>query len=202
MYNCRCTIAAKVLGFGKTYRGLSAGGFSSKPGTPEHIESVDFADEMQIFDVLEKAERETSNLPYEVNYTVTSDGKVWRVKGDKASVNPNNIPSSLKGSYSFHNHPPNETWYSFSAEDIGVFMEHKQKYSKASDDIYEYFMQRRIDTIDTDYDTAYNDFKHLHQNAVYQMAFYEGLDLDTDGFHKTKELLSKKYKIDYYRRKK
>jgi len=201
VYHCRCTIAAKVMGFKSIQKGLSVGGSSSNVGAAEQIGSVDFFDEKRILSLLNNAERETVDLPYEVNYTITSDGKVWRVKGDKASVNPNSIPSSLIGSYSYHNHPKNETWYSFSAEDVGVFFEHRQKYSKCSDDLYEFFMHRTNDTIDMDYDAAYNKFKSIHKNEVYNMAFYEGLDLDEDGFHEVMKILSKEYHFEYHRRR-
>lgn len=201
VYNCRCTISAKVVGF-KSSKGLSAGGSLSKIEKAEQIGNVDYLNEQEVLNALAKGERETANLPYAVNYSVTADGKVWKVKGDNASVNPNGIPSTLVGSYSYHNHPAKETWYSFSAEDIGVFMEHKQQYSKSSDDIYEYVMRRTRKTVDMDYYTAYNEFDTVLKKEVYQLAFTDGLDIDIDGYHKTMEILAKRYNFEYSRRKK
>ena len=201
VYNCRCTVAAKVLGFEKTGKGFSAGEEKPKVGEPEQIGTVDFSDEKAIMKFLSNAEKETVNLPYESSCIVTSDGKVWRVNGDSGSVNPGNIPSSLVGSYSYHNHPTEATWYSFSAEDVGFFFEKKQIYSKASDDIYQYVMRRSKDTIDTDYNTVYNSFKEIERTTVLQMKWDGLIDSDLDGYHEVLKILSQKYNFVYERRR-
>ena len=136
-----------------------------------------------------------------VSTLVTNDGKVWNIKGDSSSVNIGDIPSSLMHSYSYHNHPSNQTWYSFSAEDVGMFMEYKQRYSKASDDIYEYIMRRTKDTVDLDYNTVYNIFKEIEKTDVILMKWEGIIDPDIDGYHSVMEILSKRYHFEYERRK-
>ena len=76
VYNCRCTTAAKVLGFEKPNKGFSADGEKPKIGEPKQIGAVDFSDEKAIMKIRSKAEKETVNLPYESSCIVTSDGKV------------------------------------------------------------------------------------------------------------------------------
>lgn len=203
VYNCRCTIAAKVIGFGKVNlnNSMSAGKASAPEGKAEHIGVVDFADEKAILKALEDGERNAISLPYEVNYTVTSDGKVWRVKGTDGAVNPSSIPSNLIGSYTYHNHPENKTWYSFSAEDVGFFFDNKLKYSKASDNEFEYVMERTDQTIDMDYESMYNIFKQIERNEVMEMKWLKIIDPDIDGYHIILQILSERYNFIYFRRK-
>lgn len=169
--------------------------------THKQIGTVDFNDTNAIMRVLEHAKQDSNNLSYEICHIVTNDGKVWKVHGDSVSINLGNIPSSLMRSYSYHNHPSNKTWYSFSAEDVGMFMEYKQSYSKASDDIYEYIMRRTKDTVDLDYNSVYNMFKEIEKTDVMLMKWDGIIDPDTDGYHSVMEILSKRYHFEYERRK-
>lgn len=100
-------------------------GNSVSPGDPVLVGTVDFSDKTAAMKVLSDAEKELANFDYEVNYSVTKDGKVWRVSGEAASVDLSAIPSTLNGSYSYHNHPREKTHYSFSAEDVAFFMDSK-----------------------------------------------------------------------------
>lgn len=139
-----------------------------------------------------------------MNCTVTSDGKVWRVSGTSGQVNPWGIEalgSSLKGSYSYHNHPPAQTWYSFSAADVRFFFEAGEECAIASDNIYEYIMQRTKDTLDIDPDTIYHEFGQL-RIKVWERADQGMIDIDFDEYHDTMRMLSNKYKFRYERRRK
>ena len=201
VYNCRCTLAAKVLGFRKPSKGLSAGGKNSGIGKAEQIGTVDFADKKQIYKILDDAEKECIHLPYEVNYTVTSDGKIWKVVGENGFVDVSSIPSDFKGSFSFHNHPKQETMYSFSAQDIAFFMDSRMQYAKASDDLFEYTIKRTSQTIDSDYNTTYNMFNSIIKNEVRNLEWEGLIDADFDEYHETVKRISEKYKFDYERRK-
>lgn len=182
--------------------GLSAGNDRSGLGFAEQIGTVDYADEKSVLDILERGEAEVSDLPYEVNYTVTSDGKVWRVKGVNGFVDLSGIESDLAGAYSYHNHPPKETWYSFSAEDAGFFIANRCELVKGSDDVYEYVMRRTTSTIDMDYHSVYNAFKEIKKSDVLPLAEQGLIDMDVDGYHETMNILSQKYNFSYERRRK
>ena len=186
-------------------KGRSAGGGSGKPGIPEQIGVVDFSVEKSVLEQLQIGEKQTVGLNYEVNYTVTGDGKVWRVSGTSGQVNPLGIEamgSSLRGSYSYHNHPPKKTWYSFSAEDVSFFMESGEAYSKASDDLYEYVMRRTPETLDVPGDVAYHRFKEIERTDVRLLSWEGKIDPDLDSFHEVMTRLSKEYRFDYVRRSK
>jgi SPP1 gp7 family putative phage head morphogenesis protein len=221
VYNCRCTVAATVVSIdgvdvddeeygereyadrrtAKDFYNEDPTVKKSDPETPRSIGSVDFSDTNAVINILEDAERKSKNLSYESCCVVTSDGRVWKVDGESSSVNPGSIPSSLIGSYSYHNHPANKTWYSFSANDVGVFFEHKQAFSKASDDIYEYIMRRTKDTIDLNHDSVYNVFREIEKNEVGKMKWEGIIDPDMDGYHSVMEILSKRYHFEYERKK-
>lgn len=192
--------------------GSSSGGMSSgrnnrqtsnqNSGKVEQVGTVDFNDKQAVLKVLSDAEKEFVGLPYEKCRTVTSDGKVWDTTGTSGNVDTSAIEkmgSSLKDSYSYHNHPKNETYFSFSGEDVGDFISKGEEMSIASDYKYLYFMQRKSNTVSADYNTIRHDFKHTLQNDVYQLSMNGMIDIDEDGYHQTVKTLSEKYKFAYRR---
>ena len=173
-----------------------------KESTVELIGKVDFHDEKQVLATLDSYEKELVNLPYEVNISITTDGSVWKVSGTNASVDPTTIPHSLKGSYSYHNHPKDVTWYSFSADDVAFFIENEEHYSKASDDKYEYVM---IGTKKT------NNINGMNLQYEFDKAYFYSLEksmndsnfnIDIDGNHEAVKILSEKFCFKYERNRK
>ena len=128
-------------------------------------------------------------------------GVVWRVSGETGTVDPSDIPSSLAGSYSFHNHPKAKTWFSFSAADVRFFFQSGEQYAKAADHLYEYIMERTKEAVDIDPDVVYHRFKEIFDKEVKKLAWFEEIDIDVDGFHETMKRLSKEVGIYYERRK-
>lgn len=231
VYNCRCTLVAAVdgvdtsdaqrwvkdLGMGKTKlirdmsyqewagwkKGKSSGDSQhDAPGKPVLVGMVDFTDKKEVMRVLNNAEKELQNFNFEVNYSVTKDGKVWRVSGDNASINPTAIPSDLAGSYSYHNHPSMKTNYSFSAEDVAFFISSGESVSIASDDLYVYVMKRTADTIEKTADEVYHRFKEIEKTDVLEMKWKQVIDPDMDGYHETMKILSRELNFKYGRKEK
>ena len=130
---------------------------------------------------------------------MTADGKVWRVVGEAGEVHPESIPSSLTGSYSYHNHPAAQTWFSFSAEDVRFFFESRQAYSKASDYLYEYIMERTPDTLAVSPDVVYHRFKEIFKTDVFQLSDEGKINIDEDGFHEVMRRLSREFRFQYRR---
>ena len=194
----------KVLdGYKPVSRGQSAGNSHiGQPGKPVQIGSVNFSDRSAVLAQMDAAQAETAALDYEVNRTVTADGKVWRVSGDGGFVDVGAIPSDLSGSYSYHNHPAEQTWFSFSAEDVRCFFESGQAYSRASDYLYEYVMERTPETLAISPEMAYYRFREIENTSVAQMKWDELIDPDMDGFHETMKILSQELKFFYERKKK
>lgn len=177
-------------------------GNSVSPGDPVLVGTVDFSDKTAAMKVLSDAEKELANFDYEVNYSVTKDGKVWRVSGEAASVDLSAIPSTLNGSYSYHNHPREKTHYSFSAEDVAFFMDSKEELSIASDDRFIYIMRRTAKTVEKARDVVYNRFKELERTDVFEMMWKGQINPDVDKYHEVMKILSKELEIDYVRKEK
>lgn len=177
-------------------------GNSVSPGDPVLVGTVDFSDKTAAMKVLSDAEKELANFDYEVNYSVTKDGKVWRVSGEAASVDLSAIPSTLNGSYSYHNHPREKTHYSFSAEDVAFFMDSKEELSIASDDRFIYIMRRTAKTVEKARDVVYNRLKELERTDVFEMMWKGQINPDVDKYHEVMKILSKELEVDYVRKEK
>ena len=128
-------------------------------------------------------------------------GVVWRVSGETGTVDPSDIPSSLAGSYSFHNHPKAKTWFSFSAADVRFFFQSGEQYAKAADHLYEYIMERTKEAVDIDPDVVYHRFEELLRKEVFEMKWNGEIDPDKDEFHAAMEILGKELNFRYERRK-
>lgn len=177
-------------------------GNSGSPGDPVLVGTVDFSDKTATMKVLSDAEKELADFDYEVNYSVTKDGKVWRVSGEAATVDLSAIPSTLNGSYSYHNHPREKTHYSFSAEDVAFFMDSKEELSIASDDRFIYIMRRTAKTVEKARDVVYNRFKELERTDVFEMMWKGQINPDVDKYHEVMKILSKELEVDYVRKEK
>lgn len=177
-------------------------GNSGSPGDPVLVGTVDFSDKTATMKVLSDAEKELADFDYEVNYSVTKDGKVWRVSGETATVDLSAIPSTLNGSYSYHNHPREKTHYSFSAEDVAFFMDRKEELSIASDDRFIYIMRRTAKTVEKAHDVVYNRFKELERTDVFEMMWKGQINPDVDKYHEVMKILSKELEVDYVRKEK
>lgn len=189
----------------ETVKGLSAkGSYNSNNNTPKMVKTIDYNNKKAIMKELEAFEKKSINLSYERNCTVTADGKVWHLDGSSDFVEAELIEkqkdgSSLKGSYSYHNHPKNETYFSFSGNDVGFFLEKGENYSKTSDYKYSYIMRKTEDTLSSSYEDIISEFNNLYQTDIYQMAIDELIDIDEDGFHEVMKTLSKRYNFIYER---
>lgn len=167
---------------------------------PILIGKVNFVNETQVFSILEDYEKKLFDLPYEASITVTTDGNVWRVDGSYSSVDTTIIPHSLEGSYSYHNHPKDATWYSFSADDVDFFLTQKEQCSIASDDKYVYRMVRTAKT-SIDAKNIQQEFENAYYLSL-EKSFNKDIDIDIDGYHEALILLSEKYNFEYERIKK
>ena len=230
VYNCRCTLIAAVEGVASSAqrraknaaagraetvpnmsyqewagwkKGKNAGdGSDAAAGEPALVKKIDFSDKRAVMRILKSAEKELEGYNYEVNYSITRDGKVWRVSGESSSVNPTAIPSNLAGSYSYHNHPDAETNYSFSAEDIAFFIWSGEDVSVASDNLFVYTMQRTKGTVEKDWDYVYNRFKEIEKTDVFRMMWDGEIDPDIDKYHEVMKILSKELGVSYERKEK
>lgn len=207
-----------VEGFGRTeaskavwvHRRLGLGGRAAgeersegRRTSPVRAGKVDFSDKEKVLSTLNEYQQLFAPLEHEEDVSITADGTIWHTIGTEGQVHPEQIQLrygvSLEGSYSYHNHPPKKTWYSFSADDVDFFFRYGVQYQQASDDLYEYAMERTADTIVPK--NAAAEFKE----ARFQIAFeHDGTDfnVDADGNDFVMRQLAEKYKFHYIRNKK
>ena len=173
-------------------------------GKPERVGKIDFQDKDSITKILEDAEHKYSSYDYEVCMAITRDGGVWETQGLAGSVHPEQIETmengtTLKGAYMYHNHPADQTFFSFSRYDVASFLDSEAELSYASDYKYKYYMHRIKETQKVKYDEVLEKFESIYYNDVYGLAITGELDIDEDGYHKTVEALSKQLKFAYRR---
>ena len=104
------------------------------------VDKIDYNIAKEIF-----AEYEPNmiGLKYENAIVIKADGSVYVVLGGESSVNTT-VVGDLTGAYITHNHPKNETEFSFSNEDINSFIDSKLVYLKGLDYKYEYELSRDL----------------------------------------------------------
>ena len=161
---------------------------------------IDYNDRELCIEGLENIEKQIINDPVESSVIITSDGNVWYCKGGQKGVNYMEIQSDLKGSYSYHNHPIDVTEFSFSSDDVGLFIELEQVYSKASDLEYEYVMERTEDTVIADFYTVQNLYMKIAHEEVYGLV-YENIIDEVDINHEVMLRLQKELGFKYWRKK-
>ena len=83
------------------------------------------------------------NLKYENAIVIKADGSVYIVLGGENFVNTT-VVGDLTGAYITHNHPKNETEFSFSNQDVSSFINDKLTYLKGLDYKYEYELSRDL----------------------------------------------------------
>lgn len=142
-------------------------------------------------------------------YSICKDGSVWVTEGDSVNVYPGMIETmaegtTLKGSYSYHNHQRDETYFSFSADDVAFFISYREQFSMASDYMYEYFMHWIDDTVEMAYDDVKSKFETAHNTIALQKSMDEEsmFDIDEHGYHVAVECLADELHFKYWRVKK
>ena len=168
---------------------------------------LDYSDKKAIMKKIREFESSVLDLDYERNISICKDGSVWVTEGDSANVFPGLIETmtegtTLKGSYSYHNHPKNETYFSFSADDVAFFISYGEHFAMASDHMYEYFMQRLDDTIEMAYDDVKYLFKDIRTTHTRELTFNGEIDPDMDEYHATMEEVQQRLHFKYWRVKK
>ncbi len=188
----------------KSIRALKAGGEEIK-GIPKHPlpvlrETIDIKNENMIQSTLEKYEKEICSNNNENAIVVTKSGKVKQCFGNDIAVYPDvDLEDEIYGAYITHNHPINKTNFSFSSDDISLFMDYKLPILRGIDNDYVYQLTRLPDTIDINQEMIKYLFGGEFYHNVLNKAFTEGILLDTDEYHEIVKMFAEKYHFHYER---
>ena len=189
-----------------TDRGLSAGDDDSveipEHEPPEYLGSLDNMSDDVIKSELIKYEAEIVNSNIENAVVISSSGLVWKCFGNEKAVYPNiDLSEELYGAYVTHNHPIQETHFSFSYDDISLFMDYELTQLKGVDFKYTYTIQR---TLETGYASS-AELEHAYKGENYaeflQQVFYGNADVDFDEYDFFVRRLAEKYGFRYERKK-
>ena len=136
----------------KAFKGLSAK--ISGKGIPEHdepvlLKKIDINDNEAIARELKNFEDYAINEDIETACVITKDGDVYKCFGINDAVFPDfDLGERLKGAIVSHNHPIEETEYSFSNLDLQLFMDYNLKVLRGCDKKYIYEFTRNPNDID------------------------------------------------------
>lgn len=147
--NCRCGIEPIFVGEEDELKGAGEAGLKSgsAEGDAEEnktlfLEKLDITDEKVVQSTLERYEQEIVKQDYETAVVILADGNVYRVDGDSSTVNPYQVGQDLTGAIITHNHPADVTEYSFSMDDVNLFIKSNAGVLHGIDERYIYELGR------------------------------------------------------------
>lgn len=142
---------------------LSSGkpGIQGKPSV-KFVGKLDMSDPNAIQSELEAFEKSVVSEPVEHAYVILQNGKMYHLTGRQSNVDIEIFGNHLEGAYASHNHPAEETEYSFSNEDMRTFMERKLEVLRGVDEKFIYELTRNAEDLE---DSVLNwkteeNFKH------------------------------------------
>ena len=98
-----------------------------------------------------------------------------------------------------HNHPKEETWHSFSWDDINIFLNYGVQRLSGVDHKYRYTMTRLPETKTEDAEMIRTLFENEYKMSVYQASFEGSFDIDNDEYDFIVRAFAKKYSFKYER---
>ncbi|MBO5004398.1 MAG: hypothetical protein J6D03_03935, partial [Clostridia bacterium] len=134
------------------YNGLASSKLNTLQNHPKPtmLEKINYNNKEEVINCLEKYEKIIQNDNIENAIVITRDGEVYQCYGSNNSVWPDyDLKDKLKESYITHNHPKEETEYSFSESDIDLFNKYNLKILRGKDCKYTYELNRNKNDIDT-----------------------------------------------------
>ena len=134
------------------------------PNNPKDIEEA-----------LKYYEGQIANQPIENGIVITPDGEVYHTTGDEGTLSPIlELGDKLNDATITHNHPTEETEYSFSNDDIALFMNYGLERLRGIDDKFVYELSRDPNEID---DPVFfgdvNEFNYRHSQVVDKARDYD-----------------------------
>lgn len=153
------------------------GGGSSKSSKPKHLETIDFTDKKMVQSTLEKYEAQIVDQEYESAIVILPNGKVMRVDGEKATVNPREV-GDLTGAVITHNHPENEGDHTFGVDDFNLFIDSNMSVLRGIEKGYLYELRRGVGVapklpIKTIFEVSEEDVVHYKMDTrAREVGFY------------------------------
>lgn len=153
----------------KSFNGLKANNKENEPKIKDAkcICNVDFNNEKEVIKLLKDFESKHKNESIEHAMVILPNGEVYTCSGNENSVMIDEIfKEKLKGACVSHNHPLNETGYTFSDLDLNLFMDYNLKKLRGIDERYTYEFTRNASEIDIMPIDWYDETAYHHCNMI------------------------------------
>ena len=152
--------------------------------------------------VLKAYENQIADLDYEVGIVVTQSGEVYRVKGENASVNLSQLGDKLFKASVTHNHPVEETRFSFSNFDLSEAIRNRFTIFRGIDAQYEYQLRILENTPVNNGEKIYNEFRGEYFYQALDWARDRGDDYlkEEDEYHWINDAIAREYGYEYWRK--
>ncbi len=115
-----------------------------KKSIPKFVGKIDTANARLVKSKLREFEDSVVGEPIEHAYVILANGKTYRFAGDACGVDPSALGESLKGAIVSHNHPIEETPFSFSEDDFAFFQKYGLLELNGVDEKYHYTLKRDL----------------------------------------------------------
>lgn len=150
--------------------------------SPDYLGCLDDTSDDVIKSILRDYEKDIINSEIENAIVVSKSGMMWKCYGTTNQVFPNiDLGDEIKGAWITHNHPTTETHYSFSADDIYLFLQEEISELHGIDEKYRYIVTRTNETKCADLDTIRYFFSEKY--GEYMQEVMEGnIDADFDEY--------------------
>nr|DAL06341.1 MAG TPA: minor capsid protein 2 [Caudoviricetes sp.] len=124
---------------------------------PKLIKKINANDSKQVDKELRKFTRDYYNAPIENALVICDNGDIYHCYGVEASVYPDyDLGDKIKNSTIIHNHPEHLTAYTFSDDDVRLFIKYELKELYGVDDKYIY----KLSSIDLTVDKLPDEWWH------------------------------------------
>ena len=186
-------------------KGLKANnsGTDDKAPKPLKLGTLNDLSDKNIRKALYAWEKKLVEQKFESAIIITKAGDVFKIDGDKGSVNIHGLSrEQLTGAWMTHNHPASETRYSFSAFDINEALSNRFSLLRGVDAVYNYEYRTTENTKAGEFDKIYNLFGETYRNEAYEAALKEEIDIDIDEYDFICRMLAKDYGFYYERKRK
>lgn len=142
---------------------------------PALLKTIDYSKKKDVRNELKDFEKNAITESGETACVVTAEGEVYKCFGVEDRVFPDyDLSDKLKGASVSHNHPIDETIFSFSRDDLKLFMDYDLDILRGCDEKYTYEFNRNPTDID-DMPEDWMTFENFNHADIIRLAKEYGI---------------------------
>ena len=165
--------------------GAKSNDYVKEHSKPDYLGKININDETQINSKLNEFKEKRINSKIEHALVITKDGEVYECHGINNAVYPDvDLGDKINGAIISHNHPADETEYTFGQSDVQLLQQYKLKKLYGFDVEYSYEMELSNKPIIDDYDKVEEQYKY--KNSRHNMLIYKLKQKGNISYRRTK----------------